>query len=528
MVFKSLKKLYNLSMKKIVLSLSILFSSTILASAQPTLQNDYSYSMEVPSVVGMEGSAAHLYVLSETEGMAVFRTHKDSLQWLYTASGMQRRGTSIRADIRFAYLFGKNRRLTVLEPTSVMGAYSATNLPEPPLDAVRSDENLYVALGSGGLGRLSLETPQTLDAPMQSVETDQLQEQTITDIEASSDQFYALSENHKLFIFNKNDSRIDLQETLTLENGISRIFYVDEKLLGTNEDGAIFEISARGNLAELGSIGEPVTTIKTWKDWLFIRGSSNRLWTSYQLTEPTPWKEKDDAGNYLAFSKGQLWISEYNRISRVSEVSDQPGNQSPQKPPAESTDTELEMQPIKDQIIPYPNALLIPLRLKGNYPVQNVQFSLQTSPANAKIRGQSIYWKPETSGSGEYNFRVAAAAPDGETSSAAFTVQVSPFNSPPRFTPTRTISIPVDRPFSLPIKAIDPDGTDRNLIRYLGVNLPEGASINEQTGEFSWTPGKRQVGENSFRVIATDQYGAASSADVTIRVIETNSGGQEQ
>ncbi len=513
-------------MKKLVLGLVIFFFSQILASAQPTLQNDYSYSMEVPSVAAMESSAAHLYVLSESEGIAVFRTHKDSLQWLYTAPGMQRRGASIRADIRFAYLFGDNRRLTVLEPTSVMGAYSATRLPEPPQDAVRVDENLYVPLGSGSLGKLSLETPETLDAPVQPVKTEQLQDQTITDLDTSSDQLYALSEDHTLFIFNKNDNSIDLQETLTLNNDISRIFYVDDKLMGTNEDGSIFEISAGASLAELGSIGEPVTGIKAWKNWLFIKGSSNRLWTSYELTEPTLWKEKSDAGNYLAFSKGQLWISEYNRISRVREVSARAGNPSSPEPPAENTESKLEMQPIKDQIIPYPHAILIPLRLKGNYPVQNVQFSLQAGPENAKIRGQSLYWKPERSEAGEYTFKIVAAVPDGETAAATFTVQLSPFNSPPRFTPTRTISIPVDRSFSLPIRAIDPDGTDRNLIRYMGVDLPEGASINEQTGEFNWTPGGRHIGENSFRVIATDQYGAASSANVTIRVIETRGSGQ--
>ena len=72
------------------------------AYAQPVLKNDFSYTLDVPSVAAMESSAAHLYVLSKSEGMAVFRTRKDSLQWLYTAAGMQQRGDNIRADIRFA------------------------------------------------------------------------------------------------------------------------------------------------------------------------------------------------------------------------------------------------------------------------------------------------------------------------------------------------------------------------------------------------------------------------------------------
>lgn len=82
------------------------------------------------------------------------------------------------------------------------------------------------------------------------------------------------------------------------------------------------------------------------------------------------------------------------------------------------------------------------------------------------------------------------------------------------------MTIPVDEAFTLPVRATDPDGTHRNLIRYIGVDLPDGAAIDEKSGEFSWTPSPRQTGESRFRIIATDQYGAAASTDVVIRVIE--------
>ena len=88
---------------------------------------------EISNVKAIEASTAHLYVLSEDEGMAVFRIKSDSLQWLYTSSGMQRRGNYLDSDIRFGYLYGDNRRLTVLEPTSVLGVFSSTYLPTIPL-----------------------------------------------------------------------------------------------------------------------------------------------------------------------------------------------------------------------------------------------------------------------------------------------------------------------------------------------------------------------------------------------------------
>ena len=109
---------------------------------------------------------------------------------------------------------------------------------------------------------------------------------------------------------------------------------------------------------------------------------------------------------------------------------------------------------------------------------------------------------------------------DGRTDSTQFVINLRPFNSPPRFTPSRPISIPVGEPFDLGVTAVDPDGMNQSLIRYLGVDMPNGAQINETTGQFTWNPDDRQVGEHTFRVIATDQYGAAASQDYTINVVE--------
>ncbi len=179
-----------------------------------------------------------------------------------------------------------------------------------------------------------------------------------------------------------------------------------------------------------------------------------------------------------------------------------------------------QIKPIQNQIVPYPHALLLPFQIEGDVPISKIEFSYQSDIDEAIIRGQSIYWKPEMNETGRHRFKIIATAPTGQTATESFTVEVRSFNAPPRFIPIRRITIPVGIPYTLPVTAIDPDGMNKNLIRYLGVNLPKGASINEQTGKFKWTPTARQTGESTFRVIATDQYGAASSIDVTIRVIQ--------
>ncbi|MCG8374611.1 MAG: cadherin repeat domain-containing protein, partial [Balneolales bacterium] len=134
------------------------FSSS--GNAQTQIAQNYSNIFDIPNIKTIQASTSHLYVLSELEGMAVFRVYEDSLQWLYTSSGMQRRGDTMDADIRFAYLYGDSKRLTVLEPTSVLGVYSSTLLPEQPLGVARLQNYLFIAMGSAGLGQLSLETPE--------------------------------------------------------------------------------------------------------------------------------------------------------------------------------------------------------------------------------------------------------------------------------------------------------------------------------------------------------------------------------
>ena len=143
----------------------ILIMSVISIQAQDeVLIQDYSQLMNIPSIRAIEASPTHLYILSDQDGMAVFRIKPENLQWLYTSSGMQRRGYHLSADVRFAYMFGENKRLTILEPTSVLGVYSATLLPQKPLAAARLQNKLYVALGESGLGALSLDTPETVDS----------------------------------------------------------------------------------------------------------------------------------------------------------------------------------------------------------------------------------------------------------------------------------------------------------------------------------------------------------------------------
>lgn len=489
------------------------------ADAQPTLVKDYSYAMEIPSIITMESSPAHIYVLSDTEGMVVFRNKLDSLQWLYSSTGMEQRGYKVTADIRFAYLFGDSRRLTVLEPTSVLGVYSSTLLPVQPADAKRIDQNLYVALGEEGLAQISLETPSAVDSTIGFVEQTQLKGEEVLDLESSTDQLFVLASGNKIIVFNEGENSLKLNREISLNENLNAIFLVDKILYGSDDQGNIFEIDNAGSLSKLGNIGEPARKIQAWKNWLIIRGSSNRLWTSYQNRTPSLWKDDEEAGNYFVISKGQFWLSEYNQISKIAE--DEGVSVPTSGNTSSSTSGELALNNIPNQTIPYSKPLLLNLTLKNDTPTETVKFNYQSDIENAKVRGNSFFWKPASNDVGQHRFKIIATTSGGQTDSTTFTVDVRSFNAPPRFAPIRSMTIPMGEEFTLPFSATDPDGMDPRLIRFLGVDLPDGAEIEENTGKFSWIPTPRQVGENKFRVIATDQFGAASSVNVTIEVAES-------
>lgn len=504
---------------KLVIKILLLvaFSGNVQAQNESLVQ-DYSQLMNIPSVKAIEASPTHLYVLSDQDGMAVFRIKAEGLQWLYTSSGMQRRGFNLSADIRFAYMFGDNKRLTILEPTSVLGVYSATLLPQKPLAAARLQNKLYIALGEGGLGALSLDTPETVDSEITIVQGVG-ENVSVIDLVSSpiTNQLFALTGNSKLDVFTSEDNSLTFSESKNISQRLSDLFIDDERLWGATERGEVFEITGNGLGRKVGSINEKVQTIKYWNDFTFVRSVSGKLWYSKSREPLISWKTDSQAGNYIAKSGENLWLVENNKVTRLAiSTVDNSIAPAPSGP--------FSLKEIPDQILTYPNSLLLGLEVENGHSSNDVEFSIRSRSANASIKKQGFYWQPSPAQIGVNWFTIVGTNSKGLSDSTSFTVDVRSFNTPPRFSPTRVSNIAVNEPFSLQIQAIDPEEPSSSLIRYIGVDLPEGASINEETGMFSWTPNARQVGDFTFRVIASDQLGAASSQDITLTVLDISRG----
>lgn len=479
---------------------------------------DLRYQMEIPDVINLESSESHLYALSESEGLVVFRAQSDSLQWLYSSTGMQRRGNVLDSDIRFAYLYGNGRRLTVVEPTSVLGVYSSTVLPNEPRSTKRVGNSLYIALGEGGLGRLSLESPESVDSDIVLIDQDRFQNSMVNDLAADQNQIlYVLNGTDKVDIYTisseDEEAVVEHQEQVNIDRNTHKIFLTANELIGADRNGDIYMINSDGRTTDIASVENPVEKLQIWDELLVVQTENNELWIGPLNDNLTLWRDNGRAGNYFTVTENQLWVSEFNNVAPVVESQ---SNNSENR--SNSSSTRLAIKEINDIVIPFPRPLILPIELEGNS--KNVSFSYEASFTNARIRGNSFYWQPSATQTGRHQVEIIATTSDGQTDTQTFTIDLRPFNSPPRFSSTRPITIPNGEEFEIDIKAVDPDGMNTNLIRYLGVDMPNGAKLNEKTGRFTWNPTIRQVGNHEFQVVATDQFGAASSQDFEIRVVE--------
>ncbi|MTI88875.1 MAG: cadherin repeat domain-containing protein [Balneolaceae bacterium] len=506
------------SAHKILVTLVFAFLFIGKLQAQDKLVLDYNHLMEIPDVVAMQASTSHLYILSQTDGMAVFRVYPDSLDWLYTSSGMQRRGNRMIADTRFAYLFGKSRRLTVLEPTSALGVYSSAILPAPPASVARINTQLYIALGDKGLGYLSLESPESVDSEIQYASHPALQNNRVLDVASSkiSNQLFVLLDNSSLLVYESENGTLETPQTVSLSQPFQHIFIVNERILGSTATGEIFEVGENGLNQSMGSVEEEVTKVMEWQDIIFVRTNSGKVWTTFESDVLTPWKSDQQSGNYITTANGQAWLAENNKVANIKRATVSANNASVTGP--------FRIKDIKNQVIAFPQPLVMALELENNYPPGDVTFSYRSGIKNAEIRQQGFYWQPTSSQIGMHWFNIVATNASGNSDSTRFMVDVRSFNTPPRFAPVRGTAIATNELYTLQFKAIDPENPSGQLIRYIGVDMPEGASINEKTGEFKWTPSQRQVGETTFKVIATDRHGAASSIDITLKVLDISRG----
>lgn len=496
----------------LLLALVALFLSFLSPLQAQQLIRDASQRMTLSGIQAISSSETHLYLLSEDEGLAVFRSYADSLQWLYTSEGMERRGDTLISDSRFSYLLGTGNSLTIIEPTSLLGVYSSTTLPHPPAAVQRLHDRLYLILDES-LYSLSLESPDAVDQPPTPVLNEVLSGRTLIDL--VSDQrgsLYLLEEGGRLHVVRQTDasSPVTLERSLETGQQLERLFLIRSDLLGTTRDGTIHRIGSEGEAERQFRAESAISRLQEWGELWVVAFRDG----SIEVVRPGNGESRQlrDARAEAALftvADDRLWLVEQNRVTPLLLG---------KMDTVVSRDQPVELLPVDSFATPASQPVLIPLEL-NHHTDDAVDFAYESQTIdNARIRGQTFYWTPGSTDTGRHTVEITAIPASGERTSTRFEIDVRPFNTPPRITPIPRLRIPAGEEWELELRAFDPDGQDPELIRYIGVDLPAGLSLNEQNGDLHWTPTREQIGDHRFQVIATDQFGAANSVRIQVTV----------
>ena len=163
-------------------------------------------------------------------------------------------------------------------------------------------------------------------------------------------------------------------------------------------------------------------------------------------------------------------------------------------------------------------------------PANSLTFSLAgTVPTGAGITSAGLFsWTPtETQGSGTYIFDVVVTD-DGTpelNDSETITVTVNKVNSAPVLNPIGDHTVDEGIELTFTATAGDTDIPKNTLTFSLGAGAPAGASIDPDTGVFTWTPAEDEgPGTHGIEVVVTDNGTPAlsDSETITVTVNEVN------
>ncbi len=174
-----------------------------------------------------------------------------------------------------------------------------------------------------------------------------------------------------------------------------------------------------------------------------------------------------------------------------------------------------EFAPIPDQKVKENETITFTISATDPDKENTLSFSAEHLPTGATFDPdtKTFTWKPDFSQQGKH--QVMFKVSDGQgTVSKTFTIEVVNVNRAPTIEGLAQKEVQAGTNIELTFTGKDPDG---DALHYSADNLPNGATLNANSGHFSWTPSEADVGSHSFTVKVSDGQKEAT-LDVTITV----------
>ncbi|MFQ5584519.1 MAG: putative Ig domain-containing protein, partial [Calditrichia bacterium] len=133
-----------------------------------------------------------------------------------------------------------------------------------------------------------------------------------------------------------------------------------------------------------------------------------------------------------------------------------------------------------------------------------------------------IVWTPTFEQSGSYEIELQVRDSFGASDNLRFSVEIANLNRPPQIESPGNQSVAENQNLTFEITGSDPDQEDRGKLVFKVTGLPDGATFNPQTRQFSWTPTFDQSGVYELTFDVMDSFGESATASVMITVTNVN------
>ena len=148
-------------------------------------------------------------------------------------------------------------------------------------------------------------------------------------------------------------------------------------------------------------------------------------------------------------------------------------------------------------------------------------YRVEGLPAGVAFDSQSreLKWAPTFDQAGEYNGNYIVSDGNAEASQPLVLV-VTNVNREPTIASQANQQINEGQTLNFSVQVSDPDNEDQNSLTVEAFGIPQGASFDGGSREFSWTPTNLQQGNYSLRFVVKDSQGLSQEASVEIVVID--------
>jgi hypothetical protein len=151
---------------------------------------------------------------------------------------------------------------------------------------------------------------------------------------------------------------------------------------------------------------------------------------------------------------------------------------------------------------------------KLKYSGENLPQGATLDPANG-----TLSWTPGFSQAGSYQISIKLTDVGGLSAELSVPVEVTDVNRPPQLQSVQGQTADEGAALSFSLSATDED-TD-NQLTYSINNLPDGATLNESSGQFSWSPDFNQAGNYTLAAKVSDGK-AESTINISVTVNDIN------